>query len=257
MIRVFLRLKIVAIRVALEYRTNFWLMMFSGILMRGVFFLMVMVLYHNIPSIAGWREEELYLIIDLLLTAEGISNVFFDGPWHLGEHIYQGTLDVMLVRPISPLFQILCHGIGLQGFGIFPLGLTLLVWSMRLLNYITPLYMLFVLVAILCGVILRVSSTILFASIIFYFKGANLNIPFLAHTIGEFGRYPVSIYPSWMRIILLYIIPTGFIGFIPALIMRESRLYMMIGVPLMTAVYFLVTRFVFYKGIRHYESVGM
>jgi ABC-type uncharacterized transport system permease subunit len=96
---VLLKFKIIAIRVALEYRTNFWLMMLSGILMRGIFILVVMVIYHNIPVIAEWREQELYLMIGLLLTAEGISNVFFDGPWHLGNHIYQGTLDVMLARP--------------------------------------------------------------------------------------------------------------------------------------------------------------
>ncbi|GHU18546.1 hypothetical protein FACS1894163_10670 [Spirochaetia bacterium] len=111
--------------------------------------------------------------------------------------------------------------------------------------------------AVLCGVILRVTTIILFASTLFYFKGANLNIPFMAHTLGEFGRYPVNIYPLWMRIILLYIIPTGFIGYVPALIMRDGLFPLMISIPLMTACYFLVTRFVFYRGIKHYESMGM
>jgi ABC-2 type transport system permease protein len=257
MIQVFLRFKALAIRVALEYRANFWLMVGSGILMRGVFILIVMVIYHNIPAVAGWKEAEMFLIIGLLLSAEGISNVFCDGPWHLGEHIYRGTLDVMLARPISPLFQVLCYGMGLQGFGIFPLGLGISVWSMAALGYLTPLYIACALIAVICGVVLRVASTFLFASTLFYFKGANLNIPFLAHTIGEFGRYPVSIYPFWMRIILLYIIPTGFIGYIPALIMRESRPLMILVIPAMTAVYALAVRFVFYRGIRHYESMGM
>lgn len=254
---VFLKFKTLAVRVALEYRANFWLMVFSGILMRGIFILVVMVIYHNLPAVAGWKEEELFLIIGLLLAAEGVSNVFFDGPWHLGEHIYRGTLDVMLVRPVSPLFQVLCQGMGLQGFGIFPLGLGILIWSLAALHYLSPLYVLFALAAVLCGVALRVASTFLFASTLFYFKGANLNIPFLAHTIGELGRYPVSIYPFWMRIILLYIIPTGFIGYIPALAMRESRPLLMLAVPAVTVLYSLVTRFVFYRGIRRYESVGM
>ncbi len=258
MIGVYLRFKALAIRVALEYKANFWIMMISGIFMRGLFFLVAMILYRNIPDIAGWSEGELYLIMSYLFLSEGICTLMFDGVWHLSRLVATGSFDVMLARPVSPLYQLLSDQLGLQGFGIIPLGLVAFVLSLASLNWLTPMNILLSVLFLACGVILRMSTTLLFVSSIFFVPpGSVLNIPFLAHSIGEYGRYPLTIYPMWMRAILLFVIPTAFIGFIPAVIIRDMNIWLLAAVPVMTAAYFLLARGVFYFGIKKYESMGM
>ncbi len=258
MIKVYLKFKALAIRVALEYKANFWMMTVSGIAMRGIFYLAVMILYNNLPDIAGWRAGELYLIMSYLFLSEGLCTIMFDGVWHLSRLVATGTFDVMLARPVSPLYQLLSDQIGLQGFGIIPLGLVTFVMSMLTLQWLTPLNILLSLLFLACGVVLRMSSTLLFVSAIFYVPpGSNLNVSFLAHSVGEYARYPLNIYPFWMRAILLFVIPMAFAGYVPTLILRDMNLWLLLALPVMTLVYFLVARAVFYRGIRRYESMGM
>lgn len=86
----------------------------------------------------------------------------------------------------------------------------------------------------------------------------NVNIPFLAHSISEYGRYPLEVYPFWMRFVLLVIVPSGFIGYVPALIMRGFwPLQLTLALVAMTILYFLAARMFFYRGIKKYESMGM
>lgn len=258
MLKVYMKFKSLSIRVAMEYVANFWMMAISGIAMRGVFYLVVVILFRNIPTIAGWSEMELFMMMGFLFASEGFCTIMFDGVWHLTSYVYTGKLDTLLVRPVSPLYQLLCDQIGLQGFGIAPMGLITLGISMRALGLLSPMNLLLAVLFLACGIVLRMSTTLLFVTTILYVKGSNFNIPFLAHSIGEYGRYPLAVYPFWMRFILLVIIPSGFIGYVPALVMRGIHPFLLTCVLIgMTVLFFLVARLFFYAGIRKYESLGM
>jgi ABC-type uncharacterized transport system permease subunit len=61
-----------------------------------------------------------------------------------------------------------------------------------------------------------------------------------------------------MRFVLLVLIPSGFVGFVPVLVIRgENSLLYTLALVVMTCLYFLAARAVFYYGIRKYESMGM
>jgi len=78
------------------------------------------------------------------------------------------------------------------------------------------------------------------------------------YSIGEYAKYPLIIYPGWIRGILFSIIPFGFIGYVPVLILRnQNALLLAAALVCVTAVYLAFARWFFYRGIRNYESVGM
>lgn len=258
MLKVYLKFKSLSIRVAMEYVANFWMMAISGVAMRGVFYLAVVILFRNLPTIAGWTEMELFMMMGFLFASEGFCTIMFDGVWHLTSYVYTGKLDTLLARPVSPLYQLLCDQIGLQGFGIAPMGLITLFISMRALGLLSPANLLLAVLFLACGVVLRMSTTLFFVSMIFHVKGSNLNIPFLAHSIGEYGRYPLEVYPFWMRFILLVVVPSGFIGYVPALVMRGVYpLQLTLALVAVMILYFGAARQFFYMGVRKYESMGM
>lgn len=259
MLKIYFMLKVQYLKTEMEYTFNFWMMVFSGVLMRGLMMAVPFVIFRNIPTIAGWTEPAVYLMMAFLFISEGLCNLLFDGIWHLPGMVFHGTLDLTLSRPFSPLFEILSYAVGLQGIGGTALGIFSMVWAlsaMHLLSLVTILQCLFF---IICGAVIRMSVYLFSNSLVFWFDaGSSSNLPFTMMSIGEYAKYPVDIYPKWMQAILLVLIPFGFIGFVPALILRGDHIFLLtLLLALVSAVFFLLARTVFYRGIKHYESMGM
>ncbi|MCL2319056.1 MAG: ABC-2 family transporter protein [Treponema sp.] len=259
MIKIFLQFKAQYLKTQMEYTANFWMLVFAGIIMRTLIMGVVFVLYRNIPDIAGWREGEIYLILGFMFASEGIDNLVVDGVWSLPSLVFRGEFDVMLSRPVSPLYQLLSYDISLQGIGVLAMGFLSTGIALISLNWVTPLSILLCLFFMLSGATLRLSYNLIGACNVFWFRaGAQANIPFLLYSIGEYAKYPVTIYPGWMRFILLFVIPAGFVGYVPVLIIRGEHVFLYTFVLLaVTCLYFLLARAVFYRGIRKYESAGM
>ena len=251
--------KVQYLKTAFEYTFNFWLMFFAGIVMRTLILAVPYVLYRNMPSIAGWREAEVYFIMSLVFISEGCSNLFFDGVWDVPAMVFRGEFDVILSRPVSPLFQVIAHGFGLQGIGGMTVGIASLVISMLSLGWLKPSKIIVCLLLIICGALLRFSANLVAACHIFWLNvGPGSNIMFSVHSVGEYAKYPLDIYPAWLRAILLTILPYGFIGFVPAVILRGERMTaLFVATVTFAALFFLFARTVFYRSIKKYESMGM
>ncbi len=259
MLRIFLKLKEQYIKTEMEYTFNFWMMLISGILTRILIMAIPFVIYKNIPSIAGWQEHEIYLIMSFLFIAEGLNSILFEGIWQMPGMVFNGQFDSILTRPVSPLYQVLSYGMGLQGIGVFLFGIVSLNISLNALGKYNIGSILLCLFLIVCGTVILMSVYLLSNSLIFWYdSGGRTSIPFTISSIGQYARYPINIYPKGVQLILLFIIPYGFIGIIPAYIVRGEHVIsytlLLIGICI---VFFLAARFVFYRGIRKYESMGM
>ena len=258
MVKIYFKFKSQYIKTQMEYKANFIMMVFAGVIMRSLLMGVVFVLFHNIPDIAGWHEGELYLILGFIVITEGLHNIFADGIWHIPNLVFRGNLDVMLSRPISPLYQIISYEIGLQGIGSVIVGFTSLLIGLVSMGWLTPLTIVMVIFFVLTGLVLRLSFNLISLSVAFWVYGGGMTSGFLVYSISEFARYPLTIYPGWMRFILFLIIPAGFIGFVPAMIIRgEEVLFYSLALLVVTVLYFLLARAIFYRGIKRYESIGM
>ena len=259
MLKIYFKMKEQYIKTEMEYTFNFWMMLFSGVLMRGLMLAIPYVIFRNIPDIAGWQESEVYLIMALMFLSEGFCNIFFDGIWGIPSKVFRGEFDIYLSRPISPLFQVLADALGVHGLGVTGIGFISMILALRNMHNFTIQLLLLCIVFIICGTVIRMSVYLITNSFVFWFEsGGGSNIPFTVYSIGEYAKYPVNIYPVWMQIILLYIIPFGFIGFAPVQILRgEQVLFYSLGLVGISVVFLLLARLVFYKGITRYESMGM
>ena len=139
MLRIYLKFKAQYLKTEMEYTLNFWMMAVAGVLMRAGMLAVAFVLFRNVPDIAGWNEAEVYFILSLIFLSEGVCNLLFDGVWSLPALVFRGEFDVMLSRPISPLYQLLAYGVGLQGAGLLPVGLISYFLSLHTLGRLLSL----------------------------------------------------------------------------------------------------------------------
>ena len=259
MIRIFLKMKEQYIKTEMEYPFNFWMMLLAGVVTRFVGMAVPFVICQNIPVIAGWKEEEVYLILAFLFIAEGTCSIVFEGSWKIPEMVFTGQLDNILSRPISPLYQVLSYGIGLQGIGVLAVGIVSLCYFLRKLGKWNAGTIILSLFLIVCGVLICMSIQLISNSLVFWYdSGGRTSVPYAIQNIGQYARYPLSIYPSVVQGMLLFLLPYGCIGVVPAMIMKgEHVVEYCIFMAVVSIVFLLLGRGVFYRGIRRYESVGM
>lgn len=259
MIKIFLEMKAQYIKTEMEYTANFWMMLLSGVLTRIVSMAAPFVIYSNIPDIAGWQRDEIYLILSFLFIAEGLCSVLFEGIWQIPEMVFDGKFDCILSRPASPLFQVMSYGMGLQGISVFLVGAVSLPVFLQRLSLWNPYGIVMSLLMALCGTFLCMSVYLLGNSVVFWFdSGGRTTVPYTMTQIGQYARYPLEIYPKIMRFVLMFLVPYGFICVVPVEILRGSIAWTWcFAVAVVSVCFFLVARAVFYRGIIHYESVGM
>ncbi len=259
MIKIFLKMKEQYIKTEMEYPLNFWMMLIAGVVTRLVTMAVPFAIYWNIPEIAGWKEEEIYLILAFLFIAEGTCSVFFEGAWKIPEMVFSGQFDNILCRPVSPLYQVLSYGMGLQGIGVVFVGVTGLCYFLIKLGKWNAGTILLSIFLILCGVMICMSIYLISNSLIFWFdSGGRTSVAYAIQSVGQYARYPLSIYPRGVQFVLLLILPFGCISVIPVLIIKGEHIveYSLLMV-VISVVFLMLGRFVFYRGIRRYESVGM
>ncbi len=259
MLKIFLKLKEQYIKTEMEYPANFWMMLLAGVLTRILGMAAPFIIYSNLSDIAGWKRDEIYLILSFLFIAEGLCSVLFQGIWEMPGMVFDGKFDCILSRPVSPLFQVLSYGMGLQGISVFLTGAVCLPVFLKRVGALHAAGVILSLFFVLCGTLLCMSVYLLGNSVVFWFDaGGRTTIPYTITNIGQYAKYPVEIYPRAMQIVLLFLVPYAFIGVIPAEILRGTFSWTWCLVPAGVSVcFFLLARAVFYRGIRRYESVGM
>ena len=260
MLRIYFMMKAQYLKTAMEYKFNFWMMCIGGIVMRTVLLGIAFVLFKNVEVLGGFKEGEVYLMMSLMIISEGMVNIFFDGIWYVPAMLFRGELDVVLCRPVPALQQVLSTELGLQGVGVLALGFVSLGMAISRLGFLSAVNVLMLLIFIVTGMVLRLSTFIIGVTTSFYMDtGGNNSNAFTLYSIGEYAKYPVHIYPSWLAGILLSVVPFGFIGYVPVLILRAGAFstWMTPLLVVVTIVYFLLARAFFYHGIKKYESMGM
>ena len=98
----------------------------TAVISQGIGVIFLWTIFSKIPLINGWRFWDVVLIYSLVVIAEGLSQLFTQGIWNLSWVVNTGDLDPILIRPYSPVLQILSSQVGMNGLGNMALGIGLL-----------------------------------------------------------------------------------------------------------------------------------
>lgn len=259
-IRLYLRLVFVHHRALLEYRADFWIGILGAALTNGAPLLFVWAVFLNVPDIAGWRAWEVALLYGLAVAPRGLVELIADGQWALRILVNRGDFDRLLVRPVSPVLQVLTWFSSIHGIGSLSLGLVVITRAQveLQLDWSTSQWLM------LCATIL--GSSVLIAAInlatnciAFWEPAANSAFPFLVVNTLEFAKYPISLYAIPIQALLTFVLPFAFISYFPAVILLDKNsTWSWIGY-LTPAVGLLVAgaaAVVWRRGLRRYHSSG-
>lgn len=246
------------LKILMEYRANFVIGATSTIVLQVAGLLMIWVVMAQVPSLNGWSLDQVLLVYGLLTLSKSINHMFADNLWTIGLHyIRTGGFDRFLVRPIDPLFHLLADRFCHDGIGNFLVGVVLVARSAAALGIIwTPANLITLVVGVLTGGAIFIALNLITATSGFWIMD-SIAVTQVVFNMHEFAKFPLSIYPRAISILMTWLIPYGFASFYPAsrLLGLDLGTLAWAG-PFVAAALLLIAYRVWQFGLRHYWSTG-
>jgi ABC-2 type transport system permease protein len=130
------------------------------------------------------------------------------------------------------------------GTAVFQAEITLTSWSLITFG-LTLAAALLILYAILLAA----------ASLVFWYPGFMIGWVFDA--VFQMARYPVGVYPGWLRLLLTWIVPVGVITTVPAAALTDGmQPGWLLATLLLAAVLVTGASLLFRSGLRRYASAS-
>ncbi len=249
------------IKQLLADRANFWAYLLTTILYQATFIIFLWVIFRQTPDIRGWGFYEVLFIYGFFSVVSGLFYTFFAWTLWFGEkYVLGGKLDLTLTYPLNPYQAILLSELGNSIMELLSvaLGIGILVFAAAHLALIwTPLLLIKLLICLFAGLLTLSGLFTAAIALSFWLRGRNTFVSPLMYAI-QFAQYPLDIYAGWLRRLLTFIVPIGFVGFYPAAaLLRATEYAHFFALALFCgAVTFTVGVGVWHYGLRRYDSVG-
>lgn len=251
-------------KVKLEYKADSLIMFVSGAALQALGFMFLTVLFSRIPSIQGWTRWEITWMLAMVFITEGVVSFAFEGLWQMALLVNTGELDRILLRPVSPILQILTFTMGVHGIGNMVLGATLLFLSTARVHVEwTAAKILFVPVFIASACAIRTAVSFAANCSAFWLKAYFNAFPLMVYQLADFAKYPSFIFGRAVETLVFFVIPYAFISYVPAVWLfgkaAPGEFYwapLAWAVPIVALWCAALARAIFYHSLKFYEGSG-
>ena len=201
----------------MEYRGNFYLSILEMFLVIGTSIGAVLIMFGHTTTMNGWTLPQMIVLLGVYYMIQGGVNLVFSPSFErLMEHVRVGTLDFHLLKPVNLQFLVSTRHMRVVRAADIVLGFVVVIVGLLQVGEQVGMgaAMLFGL-SLLFGVMLVYSLLLGLVTLAFWFvRVENLLAIFWAFT--EAGRFPVDVYPFWLRVSLSTIVPIGIAVTAPA-----------------------------------------
>lgn len=248
------------LKTLMEYRTDFLIGMFSFFIMQASNIIFISLIFSRVPHINGWSYNEVLFIYGFSQIPRGIDHLFTDNLWLLANaYVRSGQFDKYLLRPINPLFHLISERFQPDAFGEIIIGVGIFSYAYNKLGLsFTYIDWFLLIVAILAGVVIYTSIKLVGASVALWTKRSQ-HFLFIIYQLADFSSYPMSIFSTFIRIVLTFVIPFAFVAFIPAsfFIGRPYIPWTILSCVIVSALLWIFAYHIVWKrGLIDYESTG-
>jgi len=211
---VFFRIGLLA---ELAYRANFWVQAIESLLNLATVLAMLGAVFARTDALAGWSPDELLGLVGVYFLMLGALRVVISPSLERTiEGVRDGTFDFLLTKPVDA--QLLASISEIRVWRLVDLALGVSVLTIALVRMAADVgparALLFALALGLAGAIVY-SFWVALAALAFWFVRIE-NILMIFWSVYTAGRWPVGIYPPWLRWILTAVVPVAFAVTVPA-----------------------------------------
>lgn len=260
---VYRRIIAARIRSQLAYRTSFAFDVAAQVIGQSIELVVILVVFTQVSSLGGFERAEVLLMYGLAATAFGLADLAVGQVEELSEFIRTGELDVLLLRPLGTLAQLLSADVALKRVGRVAAGLAVLVYALAGAGIDwTPVRVLLAVTAPLVGALILAAIWVAANTVSFWLVDGREVANSVTYGSNFSTSYPITVYGPWLRRILCFAVPSAFVAYFPALglLGRPDPLglpeFLQWSSPLVALVTVGATALIWRTGVRRYQGTG-
>lgn len=205
------------VRSAMTYRASFALTAFGNLMVTGLDFVAILLMFSQVDSLGGWSLPEVAFLYGLSATAFGIADLLLGSMDVLGTRIRDGSFDTLLVRPAPVLAQVGADHFALRRLGRITQGALVLAWGLLAVDADwTALKVLLVPVMLISGA--AIFCALFVAGAAFQFVAQDAAEVQNAFTYGgtTLLQYPPTVFGKDLVRGVTFMLPLAFVNWVPA-----------------------------------------
>jgi ABC-2 type transport system permease protein len=255
LIKAFLKMNL---QQALAYRSETLLSIILNLLWLGWELISLQIIFNNTSDLSGWGMGELIALLGVWRLANMMmSALIWPNTERFNASVRDGSFDYSLLQPVNSQFLVSFTRIVVwRVWELLLAGILVSVGISMSHSLVTPFSIISFLVLTVTGGLVLYSLWIVLIAFTFWFVRFDNNVTIL-QALMDAGRYPATIYPAWLRLIVTFIIPIAVATTVPLQALRgdlgPSQVAMFIGI---SAASLLISSQVWRAGVKRYSGAS-
>lgn len=242
----------------LQYRVNFFLQLFQSVLALATAIAVVALVFLYTPTLGGWSPWELMVVVGVHTALGGVIRAVIQPSMQLlTDDIREGKLDFALTKPVDA--QLL---VSLRRITVWPLvdvvvGLGVVVVAASQSEVAVT-----VAGAVIFPVSLTLGAVMIYCLWLIITTGAFwvIRMDYVAELFNglyQAGRWPIGLFPGWLRTVFTILVPLAFAVTLPSEILTgRAGLLALGGAALFTLALASFARWFWRLGIKSYAGAS-
>lgn len=254
----FKALFIASLKSQTEYRFNFIMdIILSGL---AIFsdFMITLVILSNFKDMAGWNLGEIALIYSIIEGGWGIFRLFGEGLHRFQELTLSGRFDVLLIRPVSTVKQVMLQKFQFRRLGVIGQAVGVGIMGALYAGMASPGFFVIYCILIVLSALLIFSVNLILSAIAFWTIRNEDILALASYSMRTAAYYPLNIYADFVKIVLTFIVPMATAAYYPMSYLsgKTDSIFALIA-PVLSLIVFMPLSFWLWKqGEKHYSSTG-
>jgi ABC-2 type transport system permease protein len=201
----------------MQYRVNFVVQLFQSAIQLTVGLIVVALVYSHTDDLNGWSQAELICVLGIQILMGGAIKTYIQpNMTRLIDDVREGKLDYALTKPEDAQVLVSVREVRIwqivdlvSGSIVLGIGLSQITAGVGIVDGLTFG------VALVLGALMIYCFWLIIATVAFWVVNMWTVVE-LFDGVYLTGRFPVGIYPGWLRYTVTFLVPIAFAVTVPA-----------------------------------------
>lgn len=242
----------------LQYRVNFVVQIFQSAIALAVGLVVLALVYSHTNELNGWSQSELLCVLGIQILMGGAIKTYIQpNMTRLIDDVREGKLDYALTKPEDSQVLVSVREVRIwQAVDVVVGAAVLVVGLIRLNGHVDGVEVVSFAIALVLGGVMIYCFWLAITTGVFWVIRMEM-VSDLFDGVFQTGRWPVGIYPGWLRYSVTFLVPIAFAVTVPAEALT-SRLgwATLVFAAVFAVLLFASTRWFWRFGLRRYTGAS-